>query len=389
MRRVRMTTPYVVGHSFRCCGAKATEDRSQKVRRPPRETMARLDALMRAHPQLLAMHRELTLAIASGCAKDAADVAETLAAAVARHNAAMDSLSAEVGPSTSQLPQDALSGSYPPCTDETLSHSLQKIADLADSDSAPIAAASSGPQASTIPDSSTALTITILETSFELADENTDALAGGASCDNIAHSPEAVLDKYLTEEAQRWKRQKHVIAKIVLDVARRVGLTPRRVHYEDSREHQSSSTGALNPLRHANVIVRADVSSAQAGVDVKKECEAELDELVASMARRGAPPLSDEDKRIALAEMEVARATLRYSVGLLRDLQVALDADGGSPPLSEIFQKELIRALNPRSSDGLELDEESRAALAAPVIPFNFMLKACLWYDPEIVGKVA
>jgi hypothetical protein len=362
-----------------------------------------LDQVFRSDGSARSLHKELLAAIASGNSEESSEIAAALASIVKRRLA-----EAETGASPPMLhhgqeapPADKPSNQseLPPVTDAAIGHALDKVADVAASRGPPDSPLHAGTKETSDVEPSTPwlsskhLTVTILETSFEVSDD-----------DVTAEEHERILDQYLSQEGERWKLQKHAIANAVLCAARHCGITPLALQCGDEGRTTEGSfstpqtTNTINVLKHCNIVVRGEVpevlSSSSGGSDsVINGCREELAALEQRYIERGLPPMSVHDKQIALLELVMSRTTVRYSVGLKRDLSSGLDQSagvgkGGVPSSTgigaEAYHQHMITALNAESSvtDGHDVCT-SRHLLSQPVLPYSFMMKLCLWYDAE------
>ncbi|CUG89072.1 GPI-anchored surface protein, putative [Bodo saltans] len=361
--------------------------------RPPAPLIL-LDQVFRSDASARSLHKELLRAIASGNSEESSEIAAALASIVKRRSAPSDT---PPTPSATPVSIPLQQPELPPVTESSIGFALDKVADVVASQNATNQASKQPPtssiELSAAPwNSSKHLTVTILETSFEVSEEDEGAM----------EEHERILDQYLRDESERWKAQKHAIAHAVLEAARRCGVTPLTL--QDSDESSSSSplptlatppsTGTMNVLKHCNVVVRGEVpevTSSTSG-DVMDACREELAALEKRYTERGAAPMSTHEKQIALMELVMSRTTVRYSVGLKKDLSSSLDRsvtvgkDASSLATAERFHQNVIEALNSLGIEDRAGEERAaRQLLSQPVLPYSFMIKLCLWYDAEAI----
>lgn len=340
---------------------------------------------------------ELLQALASGNAVDAAEIAASLASIVKRRLEA----SSEAPNSTASPAPDV---TLPPVTEASMDHALDKLADVmarqASDDAPPPEGTSSAASSPSTPWMSTKhITVTILETSFEVSDD-----------DGVAEDHERILDQYLTQESERWKAQKHAIANIVLQCARECGITPLALHEGEGDTASSSSSrasGTINVLKHCNLVIRGEVpdsitsasltgGSSTTDDEMLASCRDELAALERRYTERGIPPMSPRDRSIALMELIMSRTSVRYSVGLKKDLSSTLDrlaalgATAGTTGANAFHQKVIsalneVRPLEAASPSGAAAATTPQRQVQQPVLPYSFMVKLCLWFDASAV----
>ncbi|KAF5224939.1 hypothetical protein ECC02_001872 [Trypanosoma cruzi] len=419
---------------YGCCGqgeTVLTTTASTTVSRTHRDPMATLTDIFRAHPSALRLHRELTICVANGEAERAADLAYVLAETVKRVCNQMGSgteqntkLTSSPTPADSSAAEAGIVAKeyMPPMGPEDVEISMETTRRrVLEENSGDVAEAfikgesentSSGNAHPALCDNPpfwkqpTALRVTLLEAAFELT------LPDGGDADNplSPRSTEveehekrnmALLDEYLTREKKRWEMQKGAIGRAVLTTAQQLAVTPEDLHSvleeTDSTRNVSGQDGCLRVLKHCNLIIRGETPEVElmakntAG-SVRAAAEEELEVLVSRMERSGSP-LTPQERELALFELVMTKSKMRYVVGLHRDLQMALDASENLrraasqkqlPSGSEVFTQKLVEKLNKVAADGSETsaeDLELIESLSAPVLPFTFMLKMCLWFD--------
>ncbi|KPI85771.1 hypothetical protein ABL78_5162 [Leptomonas seymouri] len=435
--------------------------------------MELLSYVFQRHPSALRLHRELTIALASGDAARAADLAGVLASTVERVVATAETppiSPADVynrnekdGVASQLLETPAIGGCVtdektstaeciPAPTPEDVEEAVEKTRRAVlqravcsppgeDDQKRDRSATSSDTEAQVLPfwRDPQYLCVTVLESAFETDVPDGEAQDSLSAAGNRAAQREAeqvrILETYLEKEGVRWKAQKAAIAKIVLEVARGLKLTPEDLQategltsansitceVERGGSNRSGSAGGkrLNVLRHSNLVVRGEIPSAAATPsNVSAECDVEtqlaaLEERMRSLGT----PLSREEVQMARFELQVSQSKMRYVVGVHKELQYALDnsesvkealqeltagsasysTSSAPPPPSfttgtQLFVNEVIKALN----EGAEafsanatkqkkplsvVDVQAREAAEDPVLPFTFMLKCCLWFD--------
>jgi hypothetical protein len=367
--------------------------------RPPAPLIL-LDQVFRSDGSARSLHKELLVAIASGNCEESSEIAAALASIVKRRLAEAETGASSSmqhhGQEASPAEKPSNQSDLPPVTDAAIGHALDKVADAAASRGLPDPPFHSGKKETSDVEPSTPwlsskhLTVTILETSFEVSDD-----------DATAEEHERILDQYLSQEGERWKLQKHAIANAVLSAARHCGITPLALQSGDEGSVSFSTpqtANTINVLKHCNIVVRGEVpevlsSTSGSSDSVINGCREELAALEQRYIERGLPPMSARDKQIALLELVMSRTTVRYSVGLKKDLSSGLDRSaavgkGGVPSSTgigaEAYHQHMITALNAESSatEGHDMCT-SRHLLSQPVLPYSFMMKLCLWYDAE------
>lgn len=424
-----------------------------------------LSGVFQQHPSALRLHRNLVISLARGDAESAADLAAALAQQVQRvlrSNTEASEAVVEAAASTAESPAVNASGEVgqdqpPTALAEDVEEAIGKAREAAlqslspddlvsmtpaedsrndsgDSSSPPTVTETNSSSANDVPfwQSSESLSITLLESAFETVlpgdEDGAHPLseAGRRAAEHEAQQV-AILEQYLTNEADRWKAQKNAVAKTVLDVARTLQLTPADLQAgegagktgtatsESAEAPQSSSR--LNVLKHFNLVVRGEVpevvvADADAASDAVAEELAVLKERMVQMNT----PLSPQEEAMARYELLMSATRMRYVVGVHRDLQLALEHSAGlqramkaagvpaSTSASTFFVDEVMKALH-RDPDTLTAvnraaalaeekgqgvgqqtavsvaEVEAVRALATPVLPFTFLLKCCLWFD--------
>lgn len=411
---------------------------------PPQHPMERLSFVFQRHPSALRLHRELTIALASGDAGRAADLAGVLAAAVQRviapqesDKAASPGADGKAEKGRARTPADA-SAEIPAPTVSDVEAAVEKTREAVvqragrvtgDHEAAALSSSSSEREALSASQSSLPfwrdpkhLCVTVLESAFETEVPEGEAQDSLSAAGNRAAEHEArqvrILETYLEKEADRWKAQKAAIAKIVLDVARALHVTPADIQATEGLALGGGAGGEqrLNVLRHSNFVIRGEIPAGTAGGAAvvspsvtQHAIDAELAALEERMAALGTP-LTPEEAQMARYELQMSRSRMRYVVGVHRELQHALDSSEalqkqqqqqqgqegqigcGSLSGTQIFINEVIRALNEgaeafgtdAAARGISLsvqDVQAREAVETPVLPFTFMLKCCLWFD--------
>lgn len=379
--------------------------------------------VFQSHPSALGLHRALMTALAAGNAEEAADTASALAKTVkrvlARHKEkrTSDGGDADTEEEAAQLPpisQEDVAG----VVDATQRAVLRgHTSDCGPSVAAVPSEAREGDRSFWL--SPESLCVTLLESAFETelpedgAAESADLTEAGNRA--LVHEERQLsyLDECLGREQERWKAQKNAIAKTVLDVARSLGLTPIDLHAAE-RESHPGTQGKLNALHHVNVVVRGEVPSfgdaASADSALSQKLEEEVTVLKERMASRYGKVLTREEEAMARYELMLANTTMRYVVGLHREVQLALEQStavtrareaaakepGGDVSATNVafFLQKVMEALHRQPSPGREAgqtggtSEVAEGLLTKPVLPFTFMLKCCLWFAvPEEVSS--
>lgn len=413
--------------------ATAAETVAETTTAPPssRHPMEVLSSVFHRHPPALRLHRELTIAIADGDAERAGELANVLARTVRRVMAAAEAAAGtptDAGATARSQAAEVESGEMPRASAEDVTVALDKTREALLAREGGVAghggdepgSLGAGPSPSALPPfwrDPAHLCVTVVESAFETEVPDGEVQGTLSAAGNAAAAHEAaqlrILDGYLEKEAVRWKAQKAAVAKIVLDVARSLGVTPAELQSAEGLEAQKAgadTSARLNVLRHSNLVVRGEVPSAAAvptspSARAESSVEAELGALIKRMAALG-QTMSAEEERMARYELQMSKVTMRYLVGVHRDLRLALDtstalqealqrrgdADSHVTTGAELFTAAVIRALNEGaeaySADavaaGAPLSLESvqaREAAATPVLPFTFMLKCCLWFN--------
>ncbi|CAJ1036012.1 hypothetical protein, conserved [Leishmania lindenbergi] len=403
---------------------------------PLQHPMELLSSVFQHHPSALRLHRELTIALADGDSARAADLASVLASTVQRVVAAQEAGPSDVAASPkgsenakhvyqSDIPRAGLEDIEEAVekTRQSLLHQATVLKGTSVVSDAVADAVPPGPTSAERPLSfwrdPEQLCVTVLESTFEtevLGGESQDTLtpAGNRAAEHEAEQVR-ILDAYLEKEAARWKAQKAAIAKIVLDVARALRLTPEDLQsFEGTFASASESAAAqagerkLNVLRHSNLVIRGEMpssasptsSSETLTVGVAAELRA-LEERMSSLGQ----PLTPSELCMARYEIQMRKSKMRYVVGVHKELQLALDHSAAlqrlltqkrTPEVTfstgmEVFMAEVIRALNEGAdaysasvtAAGTQLtvnDINAREAVETPVLPFTFMLKCSLWF---------
>nr|CCC93730.1 conserved hypothetical protein [Trypanosoma congolense IL3000] len=397
------------------------------------DAMSVLTGIFKTNPSALRLHREMTICIANGEADRASDLASVLAGVVKRvlqRNpgeqvcaGGSGSVAAEASPANlMSKPTEAMPIMNEEHAEFLVSNVLRGVSftgsqqseqrpGVTHVDSLGVALRGANHHSwSHLPfwKDPGALRLTVLESAFEmtLGDDNDHPLRpGSAEAEEFEKRQMALLDVYLTREQKKWERQKGAIARVLVSTAKRLGLTPEEIHAAQQAECEvgvSQGSGRLNVLKQCNIIVRGEVPE-MAELQMKDSgagsvhafAAEELEVLVKRMNERGAP-LSQHDKDLAMFELVMSKSKMRYVVGLHRELQLALDeavalkkakVGGESVSGSTFFVDAALKALNKVAPDGTEEsaeDVECIEVISAPVLPFTFMLKMCLWFDPPI-----
>lgn len=357
-----------------------------------------LSTVFRQSKSAVLLHRELILHLVSGNSAGAAAAAEALAKTVKHVRDKNAGTATPVEKAVYDPPGDGMSPSP--------SH---KKNDHADAEERPESDGLIQNEEEKQWHSPEALRIIILETTFECADDehkpNDSSTESNSESENLA-----ILDRFLKEDGERWNTQKHCLANILLRVAQCVGLRPMDVY---SFEDNTRPSEHFIPVRHANVVIRGEVPDTLQLQDpsksqrVEEECMNKLRVLKQHMKDEGVV-LTPLEERMALYEIRRAKTMMRYSVGIKRDLQRALDCSTtvkermtqwgtleSSP--SAFFVGEVIRVLNAftgensnndgdecsRASHVTSLTSEEIGIIEKPVVPFTFMIKCCLWFDTD------
>ncbi|KPA80058.1 putative mitochondrial hypothetical protein [Leptomonas pyrrhocoris] len=354
-------------------------------RQLPQHPMELLSHVFQHHPSALRLHRELTVALASGDAACAADLASVLASTVQRVVAAQETTCASPSSASSgynrmgEVPtvtgsrgdndenSDAQTNSaegVPPPSPDDVEEAVEKTREavlqrvtLSPAGNSALTSQGSGvsvhkgAQALPFWRDPRCLCVTVLESAFETDVPDGEAQGSLSAAGNRAAVHEAeqmrILETYLEKEGTRWKAQKAAIAKIVLEVARALKIAPEDLqategvtstssmtHNVEERERRNSSnTGSssgrrLNVLRHSNLVVRGEIppaaaTSATAPAE-KDGVEAQLAALTERMKDLGTP-LTREEVRMARYELQMSQSKMRYVVGIHTELQHALD----------------------------------------------------------------
>jgi hypothetical protein len=427
--------------------------------------MERLSYVFQHHPSAIRIHRELTVALANGDAARAADLAGVLAATVQRVVTAEtpiadDSSCVNVGasPTRETSADGAAHAAATKGTDQIPAPTANDIEEAMERTRAAVLRHTGRPpvpgnaqqRENGAEESQTGkerplpfwrdsqyLCVTVLESAFETDVPEGEAQDSLTASGNRAAEHEAeqmrILETYLEKEGTRWKAQKAAIAKIVLDVAKAVGITPedlqvaegltsgRQVLQEEREASVSSANNVngsrLNVLRHSNLVIRGEIPSAahppssstdSTAAGDRSDVDAQLAALEERMRSLGTP-LTHEESQMARYELWMSQSKMRYVVGVHKELQAALDSSeavkevlrkragaAASLPSSvtatQLFMDEVLRALNEGAEaftarltgDAEPLSVEDVAAREAaenPVLPFTFMLKCCLWFN--------
>ncbi|KAK7199857.1 hypothetical protein NESM_000033600 [Novymonas esmeraldas] len=409
--------------------------RADGVRTPPRvpsrHPMELLSSVFQSHPHALRLHRELTVAIADGDSARASDLAGVLASTVQRvvasHEAGGDT-AAPAGPPGARDSELDLPAARPEDVEQAMDKThevlLRHVADVGDRSAARMGAGDGATSASAATAAGSSLPfwrdpqqlcVTVLESAFETEVPDGEAQDTLSPAGNRAAEHEAaqmrILESYLERDSARWKAQKSAVAKVVLEVARSMGVTPEDLQSAEGATAPADTAVApgeqrLNVLRHSNIVVRGEMPAAAVpGGSVDDSVAEELRALQQRMADLG-QPLTAEEVCMARYELQMSKSKMRYVVGVHKELQLALDhsttlrdapaqqAQAAATPTltgTERFMAEVIRSLNEgadaygakvaAAGESLTLENvEARKALEAPVLPFTFMLKCCLWF---------
>ena len=214
-----------------------------------------------------------------------------------------------------------------------------------------------------------ALTVTILSTDFE--SENEDDLL------DIK-----ILDEYLKKENEAWKEQKRAVANRILVVAKELGITPEVVHGSETEQMKDET---FRPLRHVNLVIRAEMSRLDPEVEasVRTAAEAiklrleEKQQLVSQSGEQGSEEQIVQEHQfvgqVAFLELVAAKSHMKYSLGLHKDLEAALGQE-----LAQKFVSCAVSNLN--SSE----KSDDVAIIRRVVLPYTAMIKLCLWYRADM-----
>lgn len=383
------------------------------LKRPhPTNPMEVLSRIFSVNKRAVMQHHELISCLACGDEDASAEVAAILARTVKKELSAR-SVSRNVNSSTN--------GDLPTVGKDTLEEVTEKLAselrgnDQSGSDDASVGEMSNAkqPELWTSPD---ALRLVVIETLFETEE---DAVEKGELLRSVVGSPPKskdlameILDRYLSEEGDKWRAQKHQIASVVLHAAKSCGITPLDLHACETTMLHFRSRDELNPMKHVNLVIRGEVPSTLDSRNpertelLEKEIERELESLKVQMSAQGYP-LSPLEEKMALYELRRSKTVMRYSVGIHHDLQKAFDTSKTVKKIisfdsssgvdkgmntkngSEFFVSHAIQMLNEpdeynsfRKANSMRFkDDHDISLLETPVIPFTFMLKCCLWFD--------
>lgn len=393
---------------------------SPPVQQNPMEVLSRV---FQEHPPALRLHRELTIRLAAGDADAAADLAATLAESVVRVQANWGKKDGKDDPTREPTSRgDANLGEEPPLTAtldviaNATTATQRALLDRATSQEfldavhCPVSPtdAASGQEFATGDESerpfwrsTNALSVTLLESAFEADGEVGNALTtAGSTLLDQEQQHVAVLAEYLNRDEQRWQAQKNAVAKILLDVARELGLTPEDLHASE----ETTVRPTLNPLQHSNLVVRAEVPTM--ALAANETTEARIDEELSLLRKRmesQGTPMSPTEETMARYELQMVNTTMRYIVGIHRDLQTALDqspavlqamrATGCDERVrgSGFFVQRAMEELH-RTPDQVTSASKAKGNLSVervviaenlmtPVVPYTYMLKCCLWFD--------
>lgn len=395
-----------------------------------------LHQIFHRNKQAVLQHRELLICLAEG------DVDGAGATAAALTRTIKKSLLETVKPADSMAESSAL----PECLfrrpdDDALRVTTDKIADtLMKNNSNPIHDENLEKCKNSAPDEDSvhaipaaaapwnvvsSLRAVVLETLFETVDpeDPMDSSMAHSRGWGAGHSSptstgyvsraEEILNQYLSEEGEKWKEQKHLIASILLDLVKSMELTPLDLHACEETEpvgelNRIKKEAPLNPLKHANLVVRGELpdfgvngNRNESAMVIETECQKELEELKKKIVSNGAAPMTPVEEEMALYELRRCKTVIRYSVGIHRDLQRAFNKSknvsrfieqnhkNSCQPLptgAEYFVSQAIHLLN--SDAHKEIlhrikgnKTESSISIETPVIPFTFMLKCCLWFE--------
>ncbi|RNF03639.1 uncharacterized protein Tco025E_08181 [Trypanosoma conorhini] len=401
---------------------------STSVLRESRDPMATLTAVFRTHPSALRLHRELTICLAQGESERAADLASVLAETVKRVCNQMEQGTVERAKSASFSTRtdsseaeggDGATEYVPPMGPGDIEFSMEATrrrvlgtnaaAAFIKGESEDPPSGDAGASACDKPPfwrQPSALRVTLLEASFEMTlaegdDAENPLSPRGTGVEEHEKEKMALLDEYLTREKKRWELQKGAIGRAVLMTAQQLGITPEDLHIaleeKNGTKHFSNRDGCLRVLKHCNLIIRGEapeveLMAEEADGGVRAAAEEELEVLVSRMQALGSP-LTPEEREMARFELILTKSKMRYVVGLHRELQMALDAsealrrEASQQQVfsgSGFFTQKVVERLNKVAPDGSETgaeDVELIETLSAPVLPFTFMLKMCLWFD--------
>ncbi|CCW60017.1 unnamed protein product [Phytomonas sp. EM1] len=401
--------------------------------------MELLTHIFGTHPTALRLHRQLIISLANGDAESAVDLASILAHTIRKvldkEEKNTDSASSmESDLQTGKSPEDkyALPLASSDDLDESMAIAERQISKMLASEDlkqlqsgAPEIAQGVGSLSSPRPSfwrSPDYLCITTLESIYEAvsSEGGEDGPLTVAGERGIVQEGQemAILDQYLVKEAGRLSAQKNAVAKTILEVARALDLMPEDLHAAEGaslrhglvQPHSQQLPGdasRINALRHCNLVVRAEVPDMGIQKDddtLNVRIREELSILKKRMRESGAP-LSDTEEKMATYELVMMHTTMRYVVGIHRDLQVALDHSAGVTKYmqklgvknqkgSAFFIQRVMQALHltPEQLASLEGDEtsadypsverlERTEAMQRPVLPYTYMLKCCLWFN--------
>ncbi|CCW67009.1 unnamed protein product [Phytomonas sp. Hart1] len=398
-----------------------------------------LTRVFQTHPTALCLHRQLTIALANGDAEGAADLASILAQTIRRvHHDEKPNLSPvpsmesgrQAGTSFEQaeaLPppspddlNEAMGAAEGELKRQFLLHDLQQ-SQRHPTGLDPNIRSSSRPR-QLFWRSPNSLCITTIESIYEAAapkDGEDSPLTTAGDRTIVKEGQEmAILDQYLTKNASQLAAQKEALTKTVLEVAQALGLTPEDLHAAEGASlddrltqtyspRQAHDTSSLNALRHCNLVIRAEAPDMEIEKD-NSEFYAKVSEEVSILKKRiceSGAPFSDIEEKMATYELMMVHTTMRYVVGIHRDMQVALDhsaevekcmqkSGADTKKGSSFFIQKVMQALHiaPDQFTNLEGDVTGAAqpsveqfertkVIQRPVIPYTYMLKCCLWFN--------
>lgn len=367
---------------------------------PDTNPMEILSRVFGSNKHAVLQHRELITCLANGDETGAVEVAAILARTIKKAIASSETPNGSTDKDLPVVDNDAIEA-----TSEKLA-SFLKNKTSASGDLPPGGLDSSDrmePWSS--PD---ALRLIVVETLFETEAE--DSEEERTANEDLAME---VLDRYLVEEADKWRAQKNQIASVVLHAAKSCGVTPLDLHACENSMLRFRQTGELNPMKHVNLVIRGEIPSAldarnpERSKLLEKEIERDMERLKTQMNAQG-NPLNALEEKMALYELRRSKTVMRYSVGIHHDLRKAFDTSKAVRKImslhsssgaqiskevntngSEFFISHAIKMLNEpeeynsstKTNSMYFTDELSISLLESPVIPFTFMLKCCLWFD--------
>ena len=324
----------------------------------PNSPHERVHGLLISDKAALRLHRELTVALANGDAETASDCASALAKRMQKFSAAQEQPEHESSQTTE------VSDAPPAPTASTMELLIEKAA--APQLSGSTTGTSDGSESAA---ASEINAVTILSTDFE--SENEDDLL------DIK-----ILDEYLKKENEAWKEQKRAVANRILVVAKELGITPEVVHGSETEQMKDET---FRPLRHVNLVIRAEMSRLDPEVEasVRTAAEAiklrleEKQQLVSQSGEQGSEEQIVQEHQfvgqVAFLELVAAKSHMKYSLGLHKDLEAALGQE-----LAQKFVSCAVSNLN--SSE----KSDDVAIIRRVVLPYTAMIKLCLWYRADM-----